>query len=98
MGSAVLNILIGLTTKSLKYMTLSSYFTMAVSVYAMAGWTIYGYTLSGSAENDCALQIESQGWNTAMIVCMVLGSFTVCYAGCLVCLLPAMIKATDMLS
>ena len=55
MCSPVFNILIGLSTKSLKYMTISMYLTMAIMVYTMAGWTIYGYTLAGSPENDCAL-------------------------------------------
>jgi hypothetical protein len=89
----IITVTVGLITKDVKKTTICSYVFLAASVYTMAGWTIYGYTLMVSGDNDCALNPASAGWNTAMIVCLVLGSFTLCYAGCLICLLPVMIKA-----
>ena len=91
----IIVILTGVTTKSLKYMSISNDLTIAVLVYTVAGWTIYGYTLAGSSDNDCAAleeQDKSMGWNTALIIDLVLGSLTICYAIALVYLLPIQIK------
>ena len=54
----------------------------AIGMFVMAGWTIYGYTLAGDVENDCAINPTSAGWNTAMIVVLTLGSCCVCCAPC----------------
>merc|ERR1711957_862332 len=89
----IITIAVGLITKSLKAMTISMWIGLTAQIWFQAGWTIYGYSLYNSPENDCPFSPASAGWNTAMIVCMVFGSFALCYAPCLLCLVPAALKA-----
>ena len=61
---------------------------IAITFYTMAGWTIYGYQLYNSLDNDCSLSRESSGWNTTMVVLLVIGTIFILYSVCMTCILP----------
>ena len=48
---------------------------MAVPFYFMLIWTIYGYVLAKSPENDCGLTEESIGWKSLMTINLVIGTW-----------------------
>ena len=41
----------------------------------MLVWTIYGYVLAKSPENDCGLTEESIGWKSLMTIDLVIGTW-----------------------
>ena len=46
-------------------------------LYFLSGWTIYGYVLFYSDENNCREVPQTKEWVTVMIVGLVLGTITI---------------------
>ena len=63
------------------------------TMYAMAIWTIYGYNLYGSSDNNCSMIRETNGWSTLMLIFLVFGSVIVLYASILTCVIPCIVIA-----
>ena len=51
----------------------------------LVSWTIYGYTIIGSEENDCGMNPDTSGYQTLMIVLICFGSIPLVYLGCAIC-------------
>ena len=91
--SMVIMMAVALITRDSNKTGIALFVLIFIWLYTMAGWTIYGYKLFNSEENNCGLVRETTSWNTAMIIFMIIGTLFVFYASIFTCILPCILFA-----
>ena len=86
--SQIITVAVGLVTADSTPTSITAAVLGAIWLYSMAIYTISGYRLFNTEENNCGIVRETSSWNTVMIVLMIVGSVFVLYAGIITLMVP----------
>ena len=60
-------------------------------LYFLMAWSIYGFNLNSSPENNCNLVEVDQGWYSLMVFLLCIGTLCICTAAIFTCVIPFLV-------